>query len=193
MKMKTVMIIMLAAGLSACAGSEERPEDHIPDWVAAPQGEVSDGLAATECVPASDQFSIDRSEAVALTRQAMAAQIEVAVESMDETYQQQTRTADGEVVSGSTFQSVSRQLTDQSLSGLRVNRTGYEVINEQRQLCTMLVMGESSMRQLFNDILAASERPVAAQDEAVLWEQFQHSQARDEMDRSLERRRSGDN
>lgn len=189
MKMKTVIVALLAVGLSACAGPEERPEDHIPGWVANPQAEVSDGLAATECVPASDQFSIDRSEAVALTRQAMAAQIEVAVESMDETYQQQTRTAEGEVVSGSTFQSVSRQLTDQTLSGLRVNRTGYEVINEQRQLCTMLVMGESSMRQLFDDILANSQRPIAAQDEAVLWEQFRHSQARDEMDRALDRRR----
>jgi hypothetical protein len=192
MNMKTVMIVMLSAGLAACAGPEERPEDRIPSWVADPQGEVSDGLAATECVPASDQFSIDRSEAVALTRQSMAMQIEVAVEAMDETYQQQTRGADGEAVSGATFQSVSRQLTDQTLSGLRVNRTGYEVINEQRQLCTMLVMGESSMRQLFDEILAASERPVAGQDEAALWEQFRHAQARDEMDRSLERRRGGD-
>ncbi|MDQ2070181.1 hypothetical protein [Natronospira bacteriovora] len=187
-----IIISGIAMALAACAGPEERPEDHIPDWVADPQSQVSDGLAATQCVPASEQFSIDRNEAVALTRQAMAAQIEVSVESMDETYQQQTRTADGEAVSGSTFQSVSRQLTDQTLSGLRVARTGYETINERRQLCTMLVMGESTMRQLFDDILAASERPVAAQDEAVLWEQFRHSMAREEMDRALERRRGGE-
>jgi len=175
--------------LTACSGPDQAPEDRIPDWVADPQGQVSDGLAATDCVPASDSFSIDRSEAIALTRQMMAAQIEVAVESMDETYQQQTRTGDGETVSGSTFQSVSRQLTDQKLSGLRVNRAGYETINEQRQLCTMLVMGESDMRGLFSDILDESGREIPGQDESVLWEQFRHSQARDEMDSALERRR----
>jgi len=186
---KTTVLAATAVWLAACAGPDQAPEDRIPDWVADPQGEVSDGLAATNCVPASDSFSIDRSEAIALTRQMLAAQIEVGVEAMEETYQQQTRSSEGETVSGSTFQSVSRQLTDQTLTGVRVNRAGYETINEQRQLCTMLVVGESSMRGLFNDIIAGSNRPVTSQDEGVLWEQFRHAQAREEMDRALERRR----
>ncbi|MCP1727962.1 heat shock protein HslJ [Natronospira proteinivora] len=186
---QTTTVAVAALILAACAGPEQAPEDRIPDWVADPQSEVSDGLAATNCVPASDSFSIDRSEAIALTRQMLAAQIEVGVEAMDETYQQQTRTSEGETVSGSTFQSVSRQLTDQTLTGVRVNQAGYETINEQRQLCTMLVMGESDMRGLFDDIIETSNRPMADQDEAVLWEQFRHTQAREEMDSALERRR----
>jgi len=187
----TWLLIGAASFMVACGGSPEKSEDQIPDWVADPQASVSDGLAATDCVPASDQFSIDRSEAVALTRQAMASQISVAVEGMEETYQQQTRTGDGETVSGSTFQSVSRQLTDETLRGLRVSRTEYATINDRRHLCTMLVMGESSMRSLFDGIIEGSDRPIPGQDEAVLWEQFRHSQARDQMDEALERRRGG--
>ncbi|MEA5445728.1 hypothetical protein VCB98_07845 [Gammaproteobacteria bacterium AB-CW1] len=187
---RSLVLLAAASFLAACGGTPERaPEDRIPEWVADPQGQISDGIAATNCVPASDQFAIDRSEAVALTRQALANQIEVAVESMEETYQQRTRTAEGDTVTGSTFQSVSRQLADVTLQGSRVNRTDYETINEQRQLCTMVVVGERSMRELFDNILAASDRPVAGQDEAVLWEQFRHAQARDEMDEALERRR----
>lgn len=178
--------------LAGCAGPDERPEDRIPEWVADPQSQVDDGLAAANCVPASDEFAIDRSEAIALTRQLLASQVEVAVEAMEETYQQQTRPAEGEAVSGSNFQSVSRQLTDQTLRGARVDRTEYETINEQRQLCTMMVVGESDMRALFDGIIDASDRPVDGEDEAVLWEQFRHAQAREEMDEALERRRNQD-
>lgn len=190
MKKLIVMLAGLLVLLAGCSGNQERPEDRIPEWVADPQSQVSSGLAASNCVPASDQFAIDRNEAIALTRQLLASQIEVAVESMEETYQQQTRTAEGEAVSGSTFQSVSRQLTDQTLRGARVDRTEYETINEQRQLCTMMVVGESDMRALFDNLIDASARPIPAQDEAVLWEQFRHAQARDEMDEALERRRN---
>lgn len=183
------MICILAISmLVACSGSPDRPDNHIPDWVADAQSQVSSGLAMTECASASGNFNVDRRQATALTRQSIAMQLETIVESMEETYLQRTDTHEGDTTTGSTFQSVSRQLTDQTLNGSRVERTGYETIDSQRQLCTMVVIGEEHMRSLFDNIMQSTS--VSPEDENALWQQFRHAQARDSMDSNLERRRN---
>jgi hypothetical protein len=191
MRYRLIAAGFLAVLLTGCGGApKQAPEDIIPDWIGDPQNQISDGLAATDCVPAGEEFSIDRSEAVARTRQALASQIEIGVEAMDTTYQRQVRAGD-DAGTGSSFESVSRQLTDQTLSGVRIHRVGYETINNQRQLCTLLVVGEASLRELFDRIIADSGRQIGSDNQALLYEEFRAYQAREEMDRALDARRGG--
>lgn len=190
MRMKTkqitiAMSLALPLALGACATTEKPKVDQIPDWIADPQGQVDDGLAVAECIPASNNFSLDKKESTAQARQTLAQQIETRVQAMDKTYQRRVRTEEG-TTTGNVFESVSKQITEQNLNGARVAKTGYERFNEQRQLCTMVVMGEQKMKEIFDQIVEQSGAEVDPQDERVLYEEFKAHKAQEELQRSLE-------
>lgn len=183
---------ILAAGtlfLAACGGTPERPaEDRVPDWVADPGSQVQGGLAATECVPAGEEFSIDRNEAAAGARAQLAQMVETGVQAMDTTYQRQVRGGDQEAT-GSNFEAVSRQLTDQSLRGVSPQRVDYATFNQQRHLCVMMSVGDEQTRNLAMQIIADAEADLSAEDTELLYEEFRSKSARQEMDEALEARR----
>ncbi len=182
-------IIASAALLAACEGTPERPaEDRIPDWVADPGGQVDGGLAATDCVPAGAEFSIDRNEATAGARTQLAQMVDVGVEAMDTTYQRQVRGGD-QTETGSTFEGVSRQLTDQTLRGVTPERVDYATFNEQRHLCVMMSIGDSETRELIHQIIADAGAELSDDEAELLYEEFRARSARQEMDEALEARR----
>ena len=176
-----VSVALLATG---CASTEKKQDiAGVPNWVTSPS--YKDGIAATECVPKSNNFSLDRKEAVANARQALAQQINLKVKAMDKTYQRRTR-AEGEKAStGSTFESVSRQVTQTNLNGSRVVKTGYVDLGGTKNMCVMVAFGDSEMQKIFDDLIEASGREVNAQDEDILYQEFKAKKAGEEMDKEL--------
>ena len=176
--------VCLVALASGCATSDQAGESggmgNIPGWVSNPT--YKDGIAATECIQASNNFSLDRKEAVANARQGLAQQLDLKVEAMDKTYQRRTRSEDDKESTGTSFESVSKQRTESLLSGSRTVKTGYTELNGSKNLCVMVALGDSEMQEIFDEIVAASSREVTAKDEDILYEEFRAQRAQDELD-----------
>ena len=184
-------LLLIGLGLLAGCGSTSQKSTaqdpnvgmgEVPKWVASPQ--VEQGIAVTECVPASDNYSLDRKEAVANARASLAQQIQTKVRAMDKTYQRRIR-ADDKTTSGTTFESVSKQLTNQTLQGAFPQQKGYEVLNGRKHMCVMLTMGGSKMKEFFDKLMKESNTEVNPEDEEILYQEFKAKQAQEEMEEEL--------
>jgi len=173
-----------AIALTGCASNSNTsdPDINPPDWVLNPS--IEDGIAEATCVQSSGHFNIDRKQAIAEARQGLAQQIQLRVESMDETYANRTTTEDG-TTAGGTFESVSRQVTEQNLSGAIPERVEMVRMGETVQVCAMVAMRPDETRDLFNKLVAQSGVKLGAQDEKVLFQQFKAEQARKRLDSQL--------
>lgn len=187
MKWKHLLPILFAglALVAACGGPSKKLTvgiGEIPEWVAQPQ--VEQGIAVTECVPASKDFSTDRKEAVANARQSLAQRILSKVRAMERTYQRRVEAGD-KSTSGSTFESLSKQLTEETLQGMNPEKMGYEKFNNQKHFCLMVTMGGSEMQEYFNRLLERSDREIGPRDEEILYQEFKAEQAPEEMKEDL--------
>ncbi|MAY35955.1 MAG: hypothetical protein CMN84_07635 [Spongiibacteraceae bacterium] len=187
---KVVKAASLAASilLVACSGSPEKPEqqasnvpyDNRPDWVKLPI--VEDGLASTQCVAKKGSSSIMQAKATALARAEIARQIEVKATALDKTYQRLTEASVGDSF-GSSFESVSKTVANQNLSGTRAVKAEYVLgIDGQPEYCVMVTMSPSLTKNLFNDLLKEANANVNAQNEAILYEEFKAFKAHNELD-----------
>jgi hypothetical protein len=176
--------LALAVAVAGCASTSNtaNPDINPPDWVMNPT--IEGGIAESTCVQSSGHFNIDRKQAIAEARQGLAQQIQSRVEAMDETYANRTTTEDG-INAGGTFESVSRQVTEQNLSGAVPERVEMVKIGETTQLCAMVAMRPEQTRDLFNQLVAESGAELGAQDEKVLFQQFKAEQARKRLDSQL--------
>lgn len=188
--LKGVVFALSATLLAGCAfnkandGASARPE--LPSWVSMPNQEVGEGaLAATECVADNAGMSILKSKATALARAGIAQQIDINVQAMDKTYQSLTESGE-ESESGSTFESVSKQVTEQSLQGAIPERVGYITGRDgSEQLCVMVVLSPEKNRKVFESIMQASDRQVGPGSEDILYQEFRAGRAQDELRDSL--------
>lgn len=189
--MKTaVKAASLAASvlLAACAGAPEQttqtsnaaPYDNRPDWVKLPM--VEDGLASTQCVAKKGSSSIMQAKATALARAEIARQIEVKATALDKTYQRLTEASAGDSF-GSSFESVSKTVANQNLSGTRAVKAEYVMgIDGQPEYCVMVTMSPSLTKDLFNDLMKEADANLSAQNEAILYEEFKAFKAHNELD-----------
>jgi len=183
-KLCIVFISIIAMFLYSCsAAAPVAPAapapPSIPGWVLNPT--IEGGLAATECVPASNDFSLDKNQATAQGRAAISKQLGVKVKAMDKTYQNKTTTNDG-VVSGNTFESVSKQVSEQYLKGSRASKVEYVVMNAVNNMCVMVTLDPSATKKLFDKIVDGSDQDVSAQDKDVLYQEFKSYKAQEELD-----------
>ncbi|MFA9460356.1 hypothetical protein [Thiohalorhabdus methylotrophus] len=181
MKKQIVMgaLVLGAGGLMAgCASSGKSTEGTagLPSWVMNPT--IEGGIAATECVPASQDLSLDKAEATAKARATLVKQINLKVKAMDKTYQRKVKSQSG-TTTGGTFESVSRQVADQYLSGSRATKVNYVDINGKRNLCAMVTMDPKTTESLFKELVAQSEKKLSPQDEEVLYEEFKAKKAQE--------------
>ncbi|MBU2916725.1 MAG: hypothetical protein ACJAZB_001557 [Psychrosphaera sp.] len=182
-KLSTAIAISVA--ITACGSTPETPDElnaNIPEWVLNPV--VEDGIAAAACVSSSGSMTTDKAQATALSRVDLAQQIGTKVKALDKTYQERVDVA-GQAQVGSTFTSVSKQLTEQSLTGSRVIKTSYANFDGKNQLCVLTALGSSSTKELFDNILKQSERPVTIDQEKVLYQEFKAYKAQEELDAEL--------
>jgi len=169
--------------LGACASQPPAPEAQktkLPDWVLMPI--IENGIADTQCVQTTADFNILKNKATALARAELAKQIEIKVKTMDKTYQRLTDTNEGSST-GSTFESVSKQLANKTLSGSRATKVDYiDFPDNTQKLCVMVTMSPELTESLFKNMVKESGRNISPQNEAVLYERFLAKKAADEME-----------
>lgn len=177
---KSLSTLIGASLLTACASNPASQAPQLPDWVTTPI--IEDGIADTQCVQNTADFNILKNKAVTLARAELAKQIDVKVKAMDKVYQRLTDTAEGSTTGG-TFESVSKQLANQSLSGSRATKVQYVNFPDNTQkLCAMVTLSPELTNTLFKGLIKESKKAVSPQDEAVLYERFLAKKAADEME-----------
>ena len=155
MNAKTLVSTILFTGvvsvLGACASSGESvPETAstgLPDWFTNPVYE--NGFADTQCVASEPGIGINylRNQAVLLARAQLARQIDVRVKAMDKAYQRLVDTTAGTSVGGS-FESVSKQVINQRLSGTQPIKMDFITMPDGTQnFCAMVVMSPKATRR----------------------------------------------
>lgn len=159
--------------LGACASQP-------PEWIMKPT--TPGGFAATECVKDSGNLSLDRQIAVAKARAEVAKQFELRVAAMDKTYTRLTEETTAPPKPGekagekrnlqTAFESVSKQVAEQTLSGLTPTRVEYVDLQDQRQLCAQVAVDKSAAKQAYDQLITASGNKVDPATNEALYKQF---------------------
>ena len=174
--------------LSACSSNtpieETTAVGKIPSWILNPQ--IEDGIAVSECVLWSGNMSIDKQEAIANARTALAQRIETKVSALDKTYRDKVVIASG-VESGSTFSSVSKQVTQLTLIGTTPIKTDIVNIAEKDNLCVLVGIGQEDTKNIFDKLVSAAKRPMSADQESVLYQEFKAQRAEQQLDIELDK------
>ncbi len=182
-----ILSLSAIAFLAACSSStpqEETSVGAIPSWILNPQ--VEDGIAVSECVLFSGNMSIDRQQALANARVSLAQRIETRVSAMDKSYRDKVEVASG-VESGSTFSSVSKQVTQQTLTGTNPVKTDVVKIADKDNLCVLVAVGQESTKDIFDSLINEAKRPMSAKQKDVLYEEFKAQRAEQQLDAELEK------
>ena len=171
--MRTAIVaVFAAAGLAGCASQP-------PDWIINPKAEG--GFAATECVKDSGNLSLDRQVAVAKARAEIAKQFELRVAAMDKTYARMTEEtnapAGADKPSASrgvqtAFESVSKQIAEQTLSGLTPARVEYVDLNSERNLCAMIAVDRSAARTAYDKVVGAAGAKLTPEANEALYKDY---------------------
>ena len=173
--MKHLPVCLLASlGIAGCASQP-------PEWIMKPKAEG--GFAATECVKDSGNLSLDRQMAVAKARAEIAKQVELRVAAMDKTYtrlaeesnagmQNDNASSSNSKSVQTAFESVSKQIAEQTLTGLTPSRVEYVELNDARNLCAMITVDRSQTRQVYEQIVQASGEKLAPAASEALYKDF---------------------
>ncbi|HCS27470.1 MAG TPA: hypothetical protein DIW43_08440 [Spongiibacteraceae bacterium] len=154
--------------------------DNRPDWVKLPT--IEDGLASTQCVGKKGSSSIMQAKATALARAEIARQIEVKATALDKTYQRLTEASSGDSF-GSSFESVSKTVANQNLSGTRAVKAEYVMgIDGQPEYCVMVTLSPALTKNLFADLMKEANANLSGQNEEILYEEFKAYKAHQELD-----------
>ncbi|WP_413113737.1 hypothetical protein [Thaumasiovibrio sp. DFM-14] len=186
--MKRNIIFTLAAAtlLTACASTAESVAEHkaydLPSWVLSPS--VTDGLAASSCVNATNNFNIDKRHAEAGARNSLAQSINVKASVMDRTYSRMNNSAEG-TQTGETFESVAKSVSDVRMVGAQIVNVDTGLINGQTQICAMAAIPEELVKGIFSDIVTASGEVIDPTNEAAMYEEFRTQKALDSLEEEL--------
>ena len=189
---KQIAVAMSVLTLGACAtqgGMQPAPAapSNIPDWVMNPV--IENGIADTQCLIANPGTSMStlKAAATASARAELAKQINVNVKAMDKTFQRLTGTNNGPS-SGTSFESVSKQITQQALSGSRAIKMDYVTLppDNKSNFCVMVGLSPEQTKTLFKDLVQqAGTTNLSPDNQAVLYERFLAKKAGDEMEAEL--------
>lgn len=180
----SVAVVVIAGCNTVAEKSASTPVSNLPDWVLNPH--VSEGIAATDCVKFSGNLSIDKKLATANSRLALAQQIETRIEGLEKTYSNRTD-ANGDTTVGTSFSSVSKQLTKQKLQGSRLIKSDIVNISGKDHFCVLTALEPNQTKSLFNDILKQSQRTINPADEKFLYQEFKAKKAENDLDQEIKK------
>ena len=184
-KMTVTLVLVSSALLTACGGTATKEEvaDPYPEWFYNPI--IENGLAAASCVPIPGaNVSVAQKQATANGRANLAMQIDTKVKAMDKTYDRVTNTNEG-ASTGGTFESVSKQVAQQSLSGARAVKFSRVLDDGKKMMCAFVTLSPESTNNLFKGLLKAAETNLSPDNEAVLKEQFLAYKAQQELEQEM--------
>ena len=172
---KKCLLPLLAVILALMAGCGAPPKQtpvgmgEMPNWVAQPR--TDKGIAAAECVPASDEFSTDRKKALGFARQSLAKQLRNRVQAMDRAYRQRIAEEDA-ALDGAPFGSAAPQLIRETLKETEPHRMSYEKFHNQKHFCAALLLGKKKLRRFFQALVQRSETEISPRDREMLYKAF---------------------
>jgi hypothetical protein len=158
-----LILILLVLGLPAWSAD-------VPDWVLNP--DFPGGIAAAECVTYTGAMSIDRQQAVAAARVALAQQVGVRVKAVDKLFVERVSSND-RAKTKTSFEAASQQLTDQTLNNSRIVKT--EIVKHpfsDDQLCVLVAMTPEATREFFKDMVKVANANLPSELENELFESF---------------------
>ena len=171
--------------LGGCASQQEIDHgelSNVPEWILSPS--IDDGIAESACVPWSGNLSIDKDEASHIARDRLAKQVELRAAGMTKAFADKTTTNKG-LNTGTTFESVSRQIFDQTLSGTKPTKAGLFTIDQAKQFCVMVEISPENTEKLYQNIVSGANAQLGADDDAVLLQQFKAWKAQNDLDERL--------
>ncbi|MDC3211679.1 hypothetical protein NQU47_03795 [Pseudoalteromonas distincta] len=185
---RTLLTSMAVVIISGCNSTPEKDTSsaisNLPNWVLNP--EVSDGIAATDCVKFSGNLSVDKKLATASSRLALAQQIETRVEGLEKNYSSRVDSNEERTV-GTNFSSVSKQLTKQKLQGSRVIKSDIINIAGKDHFCVLTAIEPLVTKSLFDDIIKQSNRSINPKDEKFLYQEFKAFKAEENLDKEIKK------
>ncbi len=156
-------LALLAAGPVLAAASKDWPE-----WVLTPPAGETSG---SDCVPDSGNLPADRNQATAKARLALAQQIEVKIDAMDETYETRVREGKAEKLVSS-FKSTSKQTVSLSLQGAKLVRSENVKNRQGKFFCALVALPKEAAEKLPGDVIRSVGRGVDQETEALLLTKF---------------------
>jgi len=187
---KKLIIATACLFITAC-GSTSAPKpillettDSVPSWVLNPN--VDNALAAASCVPWSGNLSIDKAQSLAMARAEISQQLKLKVSVLDKMYQRKLE-ADGTLNTGSTFEQVSKQISEQTLVNSKADKVEFAKIGGQKQLCTLVTLSEKKNDQLFEQLVSKSGAKIDPTSKAALYEEFRAKKASQELEKELKK------
>jgi len=167
-------LALFAVMLAGCASGPQQGEasdaqSKLPSWVLVP--EVEGSISEASCVSASGAFNVDRSEAIHFASEQLAAQLQRNIAFLAKGFQSKTRSSEGVNV-GTDFNQTSRQLVEQSISGIKAVKTGIFEISGVDQVCVLVAISPAASQHVYSTLKEQSGAKLSADDDAVLYEQF---------------------
>ena len=186
---KTITTGALLSVLTACSSVEPKPEavvgspSSLPEWITSPS--VENGFADTQCVNNTADMNVLKLKATALARAEIAKQINIQVKAMDKAYASLTDTLEGSAYGG-TFESVSKQVTNQKLAGSRPAKTDYVTFPDSSiKLCVMAVLAPENTEALYDELVNKSAKKLSPQHREVLYQEFKAYKAQNELEAEI--------
>ncbi len=184
---RIMAMVSLAVSLAACGGGNVReevaacvfpdaPSEPAPGWICDEpvEGVVVSAVGVAEKSAAG--FSFMKNMAATDARVQLAQAMKVQVQNMVKQYAETTGSADAETVDRVNT-SVTRQITDESLSGTRVIKTR---MSPNGALYVLLGMDAAAAAQSAEQAIRSS-----MQNDSAQWQQFRASQGQDELARAI--------
>ncbi len=159
--------------------------DPYPDWYYAPDAAVPDAINSASCVQIpSNNMEAARKQSIASAKSTLAGIIGTKVQAMDKTFDRITNT-DAGASTGGNFESVSKQLVNQSLAGANVIK-GQKVTDDGvPYFCSLVSLAPEKTQSLIGSILKASNVNLSPGNESVLREQFNAYKAEQKLDAEI--------
>jgi len=182
--LKTTLISAGLLTLAACGTvpHETGALDGLPKWVTSP--EVEGGIAESACVSFSGTMNVDRSEAIHLASEQLAAQLERKTAFLAKSFQSKTKTTEGLNV-GTNFTQTGQQLVEQNLSGVKAQEMGVFKVAGTDQLCVMVAIESGKTKTIYQTLKTASKAQLNAKDDGVIYEQFRAYKADQELQKAM--------
>jgi hypothetical protein len=146
----------------------------LPEWVMSP--EYPGGIAAAECVISSGSLSLDKQQAAAEARVALAQQLEIKVKAVDKIFSERVSSGKN-IQTKSTFQRASEQLSERVLSNSRIVKT--QIVrntSDGDKVCILLAMTPEATKEYFREMVKVANVDVPAGLEKDLFESFSKQQ-----------------
>ncbi|MHA7589530.1 hypothetical protein [Vibrio harveyi] len=191
MKYQILTAAISAVILSGCAsqsGSENTAKvetnkgSNVPSWVLSPTS--ANGFAASNCVTASGNFSVDRNHAISLARNTLAQNLDIKVSVLEKNYQKIDSSVDGQT-SGTSFEQIAKQITNTSIQKSQVEQVSLVEIGGVEQICALVVMPKIESEKMFNSAVTAGT-DIDPTDKAALYKEFVSQKTSKELEKQAE-------